>query len=186
MNNNKKERKQQEQQRHSNSEITRGKKLGDRKKTEHWRQQNFIFSKEVTKRERVWRRRRSFIQRRRSICRHEMISERTTKHGNLLVQLDTCLHWFFNSCTSNSHGLFSPRRWCDEHFFLSWANREMCCEIEIDRLIDINHPFYYWNLKQISGEGFNFSRFFAVCLFFDLLFDVTKWKLKNRYLLHLR
>jgi len=51
--NNKKERKQQEQQRHSNSEITRGKKLGDRKKTEHWRQQNFIFSKEVTKRERV-------------------------------------------------------------------------------------------------------------------------------------
>jgi len=53
MNNNKKERKQQEQQRHSNSEITRGKKLGDRKKTKHWRQQNFIFSKEVTKRERV-------------------------------------------------------------------------------------------------------------------------------------
>jgi len=46
MNNNKKERKQQEQQRHSNSEITRGKKLGDRKKTKHWRQQNFIFSKE--------------------------------------------------------------------------------------------------------------------------------------------
>ena len=34
MNNNKKERKQQEQQRHSNSEITRGKKLGVRKKTE--------------------------------------------------------------------------------------------------------------------------------------------------------
>jgi len=32
MNNNKKERKQQEQQRHSNSEITRGKKLGDRKR----------------------------------------------------------------------------------------------------------------------------------------------------------
>ena len=71
------------------------KKIGGENKT--LATAKFHFSKEVTKRERVWRRRRrrSFIQRRRSICRHEMISEWTTEHGNLLVQLDTCLHWFF-------------------------------------------------------------------------------------------
>jgi len=124
-NNNKKERKQQEQQRHSNSEITLGtgrkkQNIGD-SKISFWREKEF---EEGAVR---------LFRGAEASAGMRLISEWMTEHGNLFVQLDTCLHWFFNS----SHGLFSFHRWwCDEHFFLSWANREMCCEIEIDRLID--------------------------------------------------